>query len=56
LPWKRQNTPALFVTGVVVAVNDIMVFSVAMEMEQSGPVALLLSCKIFDTAANNNNI
>jgi hypothetical protein len=48
--------PALFVTGIVVAVNDIMVFSVAMEMQQSGPVALLLSCKIFDTAVNNNKL
>jgi len=45
-----------FFTGVVVVVNDIMVFSVAMEMQQSSPVALLLSCKIFDTAVNNNNI
>jgi len=56
LPWKLKNTPAVFVIGVVVAVSDIMIFIVAMEMQQSGPIALLLSRKIFGTAVSNNKL
>jgi hypothetical protein len=50
LPWKCKNTPALFVVGIDVAVNDIMVFNVATEMQQWGPFALLSSCKMFGRA------
>ena len=48
---KHKNT----VVGVDVAVNNIKVLSVAMEMQQLLPCVLLYSYGTFRTAVNNAN-
>jgi hypothetical protein len=49
----EATTRSIFIVGVEVAVNNKKVFSVAMEIQQRVPFALLWSCKIFRTAVNN---
>lgn len=44
----------LFIVAVGVAVNNVKVFSAAMEMQQWVTFALLSSYKIFRVAVNNN--
>jgi hypothetical protein len=50
LSWKR------IVVDVYVIFNNMKIVSVAMEMQQLVPFALLSSCKIFRTAAKKMEV
>jgi hypothetical protein len=52
---ETQQYITFIVAGVDVAINNINVISVAMEMEQWVPFALLVSYEIFRTIVNINN-
>jgi hypothetical protein len=49
MPWKRNITFPFIGLRVDVAVSNVKVFSVAVEMQHGVPFALLLSYKIFGT-------
>jgi hypothetical protein len=51
---KTQHLFSFFVVAVGVAVSNIKVFSVAMEMQQWVTSALFSSYKIFRVAVNNS--
>jgi hypothetical protein len=52
---EKQQYVTFIIICVDVAINNIKVFSVAKEMKQRVPLALVASCRIFRGAVNINN-